>query len=590
MIAKVYSAIPFGYSGRLVEVEGDTNRGLPSFTLVGMANKTITEARERVRSAILNSDLIFPSQKVTINLAPAELAKDGSHLDLPIAITVLILSSQLLQSNCEHRLIVGELSLSGHTKPVRGIINIVETAKEAGFREVILPSDNLPQARLVPGIKLTGINNLLELVLYLKGIKTPDPPTTLDPSVSPNPPISPHSATTVNTSITTNSSSLNQKHVNFTTTDIPNPVPQTSTQIAKNTTIGQSQKTSLRQNMEVKNTETDIIAPFLDDIQGQSIPKRALTIAIAGHHNLLLCGPPGVGKTMLARTAINLLPAPTVVEQIAITKLHSLSTSSDHVILTRPFRSPHHTASSTSIIGGGAHALPGEISLAHHGVLFLDELPEYSRDVLEALRQPLEDKTISIARASQRVTYPANFILIATMNPCPCGYLHDPDHPCTCTTVQIQHYQRKLSGPILDRFDLMVHVEKIAHSQLLSSLNPHRHVKNTSTPSGTSPLPDSHPIHTIVKNTITDAAKRQQARFRGNFFNGDLSSRELLEKLHISPAASTLLDQATKSLNLSARAYYRVLKVAQTIADLDNITEVGPEQISESLSYRHTPL
>ena len=468
MIAKVYSAIPFGYVGKLVEVEGDANRGLPSFTLVGMANKTITEARERVRSAILNSSLSFPSQKVTINLAPAELAKDGAHLDLPIALNVLLLSKQLLQTDCDHRLIVGELSLSGVTKPVRGIINIVETARDAGFKEVILPRENLAQATLVPGIKLTGVSTLLDLVLYLKGLKLPSAEdtvklTTLDKSAPEDPPSSIHVKTTTET-------------------------------------------TELPTKTHVKNTYTGADAPFLDDIHGQTLAKRALTIAIAGHHNLLLSGPPGTGKTMLAHAAINLLPPPSPAECIAITKLHSLCTASGSVISTRPFRAPHHTASSTSIIGGGVHAAPGEISLAHHGILFLDELPEYSRDVIEALRQPLESKSISISRANQHVTYPANFMLIATMNPCPCGYLHDPDHPCTCTSLQIQNYQRKLSGPILDRFDLIVPVDKVSVKSLLPaaqspSLTNSRinHVKNTQTPDKNamhSPIP--HPFHSVV--------------------------------------------------------------------------------------------
>lgn len=476
------------------------NRGLPAFNIVGMANKTVNEAKERVRSAIVNSEFFFPDKKVTINLAPAELQKDGAYLDLPIALSILLLSGQLVRTDVEGKVFVGELSLNGEVKPVKGIINIVETAKKAGCREIYLPMRNLAQAALVSGIRIYGVESLQSLYLALKD-----------------------------------------------QLELP---------------------TEISGESIIKPSRNGYNGPILDYIRGQDLAKRAIAIAIAGHHNILISGPPGAGKTLLAKAAINLLPDLTPQEMVEITKLYSIAgLTSDEIVRNRPFRSPHHSASMTSLIGGATG--PGEISLAHKGILFLDEIPEFPRSVLEALRQPLEDREIAISRAGRKTTYPADFMLVATMNPCPCGYLGDETHECKCTESQIQNYQKKLSGPLFDRIDMCIEVQKVNNEDLRKE------------------LPKTVEEHNVVKNTITEAIAHQRARFgRDGIYNSSLSSFEVTQRLKLEASAEKLLASASERLQLSARSYFKTIKVAQTIADMDGSNIIKQDHIAEALTYR----
>jgi len=498
MISKITTIIPFGFSGETIDVEGSLTHGLPSFNIVGLANKTVYESRERVRSALKSSGFTFPAERLSINLAPADLAKRGPHLDLPIALSVMILSGELRQEDLGDAIFTGELGLDGSLKPVRGIINIVEKAKTLGYKTVFLPTANLSQASLVKNIDLIGIKSLQELFLVLK----------------------------------------------------------------RQTTRPKA-KTAPQTILTPKN------GPTLDYISGQDQAKRALEIAIAGHHNLLLFGPPGTGKTLLAKVAPSLLPPLSQSEQVTLTKIYSLFSNSQQIVAERPFRSPHHTASIASIIGGGANGLPGEISLAHLGVLFLDELPEFPRNVLEALRQPLEDHEISISRTSYKITYPAKFMLIASMNPCPCGFLGDPVKTCTCTPSQIQRYQKKISGPLLDRIDLFLNLSRPDRNLLLD--RPKTSLQN------------------VVKNNITEVFECQKRRFGvSGMFNSYMNNKFIREKVVLLPETKTFLDSAADRLNLSPRSYFKIIKVARTIADLDHSENISLNHITEALSYRQT--
>lgn len=503
MSAKVQSLVTAGVHGLIIDIECHLSNSLPNIVIVGFANKAVDEAKERLRGAFANSHLQLPRKRITINLAPADLPKNDSGFDLAIAAAILLASGQVNSTFKNDQAVLGELGLDGTVRPVRGIIGKLLAGRNKGITTFIIPAANLGQAKLVPDITLLPFQNLLEFYHHLSGAA--------------------------------------------------------QVKALKTKSDAYTESTSRRRRAYDYS---------LDDIAGQEHAKRALEIAAAGGHNVFFSGPPGTGKSMLAKTLISILPDLNHEEMLEVTHLHSLANSDyDAIIQDRPFRSPHHSASHVAIIGGGHNLRPGEISLSHRGVLLFDELPEFNRQTLEALRQPLEDRVISVARAKETTNYPANFILIATANPCPCGY-YGTDQACRCLPHQISHYRQKISGPILDRIDLYADVRSIEHKKLLADNKENSGHQNA---------------RAKIKKARLAQAKRYNSHRK---LNSDMTNKDIKKLGTISPVGKEIIDVAAKRLHLSPRSYMRTIKVARTIADLDGKATIEPEHITEALQYR----
>lgn len=506
MLVKINSIANVGLETIPVDVEVDVaEKGFPGFTIVGLASKAVEEARERVKTAIVNSGFGFPGKKITVNLAPADLPKDGAAYDLPIAIGVLIASGQLERITGTNYF-YGELSLDGSLRPTRGILLLALFARKQKNASIFVPKPSASEATVVSGITVFPVEKLPDLV----------------------------------------------RHINNTT-----PIKPLAHKMVQTTS-------------ECENIETD-----LKDIAGQEQAKRALIIAAAGGHNMLMWGPPGTGKTMLARALPGILPPLSAAEALEVTRIYSVSglLSPGTAILTqRPFRSPHHGVSAAGLIGGGSSPQPGEVSLAHLGVLFLDEMPEFSRSVLEGIRQPMEDGVVEIVRVMGHVRYPASFTMIAAINPCPCGYLGHPRRPCTCTSKMVAKYRHRLSGPILDRIDLTVLVAPVEVEKL----------------SVTKKTPESTLSSKQAKRTVVSARAIQEKRFAGTGFytNSRMKNREVKQYCRLTPEAENFLKIAAEKFDFSARSYMRLIKVARTIADLEEAEAILPMHMAEALQYK----
>lgn len=503
MLAHVYSSAVNGIDAYLIDVEVDITPALPSFTIVGLPDAAVRESIERVRAAIKNCGFEFPSRRITINLAPADVRKEGPSFDLPIAVGILAATGQIDIESIQNCIVIGELSLDGAVRGVSGVLPIALNARDAKIDNILVPAHNVKEAAIVQEINVYPVNTLTEVVNLL------NEPEHMLPAI-----------------------------------------------------------------FDIKEFEA-LEEPAYDadfaDVKGQETTKRALEISAAGGHNLIMIGPPGSGKTMLARRIPSILPPLSMEEALEVTKLYSvcgLLSSNEALITRRAFRSPHHTISNAGLTGGGTYPRPGEVSLAHHGVLFLDEFPEFKRDVLEVMRQPLEDGCVTIARAQASLTYPAQFMLVAAMNPCPCGYYNDHIKSCTCTPQMISRYLQRISGPLLDRIDIHVEVPRLKQSELMSK--------------------SSGESSASIRARVCKAREIQLARFSGSkiYCNAKMNTRQMRLFCKLTSDAEVMLKDAIERLRLSARAYDRILKLSRTIADLASSDVVRVEHIAEAVQYR----